>query len=561
MIRTEKSKFSSRKLFENVLSLLLAGGLAYLFVIKADPLGFDAASKSYAESVFYRVVGASETLNRWFYSGDHSSEYGQSHTAMVWVQDDDLQATGTLWPMPYVFHSKIINNLLEYEPLAIFVDISFTDARKDETLPELAKTLRKAHEKNIPVFVASLAADHPEKKILPELAAACARVIPTYRMDPDADGIERSYHLIHSEIGTHQTEFEKLCGFDPALNKQSPAVALYSSFLKAKGESFNPDRFHEPMEVFWAMGRTPGINQKLYHCKSKEVFSPRPDQSTLDLIWKIFTGRFFGDLKQDCPHTPVVKVRDILNTNANDAEAKALFSGKLVLYGANIKGAGDEIVEPTHSARMPGVYLHAMALDNLLVFGEDYKRLNENAETCALILLLAFFGIVPAIYHSISREAHEQPVLQNEITEKKFTYPRHLAHVIFLFLMGCICWMLFKALHAFKQLAKYALMVSVILLVCAYFYFCQNVAPMNWIKFIGVSIVYEVVESRFIKAGYIHHFNDWVISIILISNHKGDQKGCAQFMACFLLSCPSGCKPHMRRIWDQLRKLTSLTKS
>lgn len=559
MTSTAKPEFSLRRLLENLCALVLAAGFAYLLVIKADPLGFDAATKSYAEGVFYRVVGASERLNRWFYSGAHGNEYGQNNTAMVWVQDDDLRATGTLWPMPYIFHSKIINNLLEYAPLAIFVDISFTDARKDETLPELAATLRKAHDKNIPIFVASLAANDPENKILPGMAAACARVLPTYRMDPDVDGIEKSYPLIHSEIRTHLTIFERQCGFDSSHSNQSAALALYRAFLESKGETFNAATFSEPMEVFWAMGSIPSINRKLYRCEKKELFSPHPDQRWSDLIWNIFTGKFFDDLKQDCPHTAVVKVRDLLNTNASDPEARALFSGKLVLYGANIKGAGDEIVEPTHSARMPGVYLHAMALDNLLVFGDQYKRLNEQAEIYALITLFLIFGLTPALYSSFFKEKakDERPHLESIQHEDI----RHLCHFTLLILTGGLGWLLHKTYRLLRLLAKNALIFIVVLLVCAYFYFFQNVAPMNWIKFIGVAIMYEVIESRLTQAGRIHQFSNWVILQISKSNKEGDNIGCAQFLVCLSQSCWSQCRLQMLRKWARLQKLISPKKS
>ena len=44
----------------------------------------------------------------------------------------------------------------------------------------------------------------------------------------------------------------------------------------------------------------------------------------------------------------------------------------MVLYGFDVAGSSDLIRPATHVA-LPGVFLHAMALDNLLTWGEHYK--------------------------------------------------------------------------------------------------------------------------------------------------------------------------------------------
>ncbi len=46
---------------------------------------------------------------------------------------------------------------------------------------------------------------------------------------------------------------------------------------------------------------------------------------------------------------------------------------RLVLVGANITSTGDLVESPVHG-QLPGVYLHAMALDNLINAGMDYDH-------------------------------------------------------------------------------------------------------------------------------------------------------------------------------------------
>ncbi len=50
-----------------------------------------------------------------------------------------------------------------------------------------------------------------------------------------------------------------------------------------------------------------------------------------------------------------------------------LLRDRLVMVGASITSTGDLVQSPVHGL-IPGVYLHAMALDNLIYKGMDYDR-------------------------------------------------------------------------------------------------------------------------------------------------------------------------------------------
>src|SRR5262249_10089766 len=54
----------------------------------------------------------------------------------------------------------------------------------------------------------------------------------------------------------------------------------------------------------------------------------------------------------------------------------SLMEGSLVLVGGNFRGAGDLMTTPLHT-RLPGVYYHAVALDNLLAFEGQPKVRKE----------------------------------------------------------------------------------------------------------------------------------------------------------------------------------------
>ncbi|MEZ5931436.1 MAG: CHASE2 domain-containing protein [Alphaproteobacteria bacterium] len=76
--------------------------------------------------------------------------------------------------------------------------------------------------------------------------------------------------------------------------------------------------------------------------------------------------------RQACPYNQWVPGEAVLaaRTPEQMATLGALFEGRVVMIGADIKGAPDLVLSPVHG-QIPGVFLHAMALDNLIALGPD----------------------------------------------------------------------------------------------------------------------------------------------------------------------------------------------
>lgn len=74
--------------------------------------------------------------------------------------------------------------------------------------------------------------------------------------------------------------------------------------------------------------------------------------------------------RQTCPYTQWIPGEAVLFADgaAQQETLRALFEDRVVMIGADIKGAPDLIQTPVHG-QIPGVFLHAMALDNLLERG------------------------------------------------------------------------------------------------------------------------------------------------------------------------------------------------
>jgi len=87
------------------------------------------------------------------------------------------------------------------------------------------------------------------------------------------------------------------------------------------------------------------------------------------MFWKI---RDSG--QATCAYTLTLKASALEASSPEDrALLMRMLSDKLVLVGAQITSAGDLIQTPVHGM-LPGVYLHAMALDNLISYGMHYQH-------------------------------------------------------------------------------------------------------------------------------------------------------------------------------------------
>ncbi|MEO1330973.1 MAG: CHASE2 domain-containing protein, partial [Pseudomonadota bacterium] len=79
------------------------------------------------------------------------------------------------------------------------------------------------------------------------------------------------------------------------------------------------------------------------------------------------------DLVIECPYALTIPARQLIsNTPEMRDYLSQAIGGKIVLIGQSVIGASDRVA--TLDTKAPGVYAHAMALDNLLLYGNDHLR-------------------------------------------------------------------------------------------------------------------------------------------------------------------------------------------
>ncbi|MBC2770179.1 CHASE2 domain-containing protein [Pusillimonas minor] len=311
--------------------MLLIMGFAHL-TLNFSPLGLSDRADKYLQDLFNT------------YAGDLVYGSPQDDITVLLLTDETLEAHQRgHWPASYDFHGKVLNSLLHEKPRAVFIDFLWLSQRLDASLgmprdgDYLIKVLRRYNLAGIPVFLASTPA---VEQNWPELAGLVVPVPAELSIDV-MDFVSRTYPVV---VGNAQ---------------QTPAFRI--------AQEVRPDLFAtdptEPMDVFW--GTLP----------NKKNDWMKVEKHDADIATVALYG--FSGVKTPVPFVTTLYVRDLLKQTGENHEdvrkqAAALMKDKIILYGANLTGVNDLIFTPTRDI-LPGVYLHAMALDNLLRWGGEYK--------------------------------------------------------------------------------------------------------------------------------------------------------------------------------------------
>lgn len=335
--------------------LFLLGGVVLL---RLDPFGFTRLTKFYSQDLLAVAMAGC-------YPGAAAGpcvKDGRAATAVVLLRDSDLTAFDEPWPPRYGFHARILRAIRANQPKALVMDIVFEDRRDDPTIAALAAELDRYRAAGIPVYGATFGPDRP---LRPEVGERLTPVQVPKTIDP-LDRVTRFYTFTSPP---------------PASRPTAVPQVLRDVCGACQGEACAEGA----MRVYWAALPEQSFNDRWLDCRRRPPFP-----------WWIFQDRG-SDFREDCPATPAVPVRLLLEpTEADDEAIEALLADSVVFYGAFFHGAADAMHTPLHND-LPAVFLHATAFDNLLTLGPDALRHRE--PTIPLLdvsapdfLLLALFG-------------------------------------------------------------------------------------------------------------------------------------------------------------------------
>jgi hypothetical protein len=347
---------------------------------KLDPFGLNYAAGQHSGELGARTLAP-------FYASD-----AQSRVVVVLVDEGTLRARGMSWPPPYAYHEEMLRRILRGQPRAVYVDLLLTDRRGDPsdlaaTRAALADDVAAA---GVPVFYARAAPDADY------LFAGIPGIALPYAGWQKSDGAYPLSLAPHQAVDAGPASGE--CTGVPG--EASVALALYDASCRIgpgglgagcrEPASGLQDRC-APMWVQWGM-RAPPVLPGVSRVEECDALASTGTGAALKRMllrdfWSGLDPAGFLESRVRCPYTVTLFEQEL------GRDTVGLLRDKVVLVGASLVGLDDSVDSPVHG-RLPGVYLHAMATDNLMTYGNAHPRPPFSEFTTTLVVgLFAAFGL------------------------------------------------------------------------------------------------------------------------------------------------------------------------
>jgi CHASE2 domain-containing sensor protein len=335
-------------------------GLLGIGVLLANPFGYNDATDRIMQNVIYRVIAP-------LYQSR-----AREDIVVVLLNDKGIDRlhenqliSANEWPLRYRDHANILGRIARYRPRSLFVDIYFKKERSlDDTFPDLRRNLLFHQQQGNTQFLFAGGWAHEDPTPIQEkLADDFGLSVHSW------DSFDDSYPLKIADHGTVAYDLYKVAclGDSPLRGCKGEAAALRN----VKDQATLSVRWgNEP-----APPPFPGLAGKT--CQA-------PPDAKAELFRQLWLGLLNDLLEQDesvmmrCPYQTVLFADDIMHIDRlGSAEEKqrlrCLLHDKMVLYGVSLDGLQDATYSPVHG-QVPGVMKHAMALDNLMHYGDAYTR-------------------------------------------------------------------------------------------------------------------------------------------------------------------------------------------
>jgi hypothetical protein len=360
-------------------SLLLAA-LA-LFFLNLNLFGTATPSKRYSQDLVYAWFGD----ERWLYPRPDSSAPpapGQPRVVVVVLDEQALATRAARWPVPVEFHAQLLAELAVLRPRAILLDFLLIDpATAQETCDLLTVGAQLRHGPDHTALY--LAVPGPTDDLAPIDTVDCRdragkrldakaifQRVSVARLVDGTDFVSRLYPFgvrDKAGAGIASAAVQMYCDTEPRpkdcvkrLTDGRSADAGFDLAWSPQGDRFN------------------------------QRWSALPCRTTLSPVQAVL-NRPALPRESPCPPVPTLWGRALLSPEedpalgVDNAELFRIANKSILLVGGDFRGTGDLITTPLHTL-LPGVYYHAVALENLLAF-KGYPKVRKDYRSPKLAFL------------------------------------------------------------------------------------------------------------------------------------------------------------------------------
>jgi CHASE2 domain-containing sensor protein len=348
-----------------LLLLLLVSFVPLYLLDKLDPFGLSRQAQSYSERLAQKITAP-------FYGSS-----AQDKIAVVLIDQTSLAARGESWPPRYVYYEEVVRRIAKQKPAAIFLDVLVEDKRAyDDSLAVARQALGETLSKTgVPLYLATL--DTRNNSVFAGVPGTQTTLSGWRGHGEDYPLSIRPGHF----YGQHDDQFEPEESCDTKQNR-TVAMQIYQQLCDqglqqgcaARQETETDGKFCDALVVQWGRHVSKVVPERHLISESQciateQSMSVRFGESLRAFFASLFSGyddSALKQLRQPCPYAVTVREEDL-----SDEKARGVLSGRVVMIGLSLPGIHDIVDSPVHG-QIPGVYLHAMALDNLMTWNDDY---------------------------------------------------------------------------------------------------------------------------------------------------------------------------------------------
>jgi hypothetical protein len=341
------------------------------FQIWMNPFGFSDLVQRYSQDVSDLLI-----TGPYFYGTE-----GRDNVSVAIIDEHTLHTLHMPWPWKYGDHARVLDALLQYKPKAVVIDFLFVDSRPDDTLKDLADEIGRYRRAHVPIyFEGGVNLPYGENPLRPELAATG---VPT--LDPNIPinaGVARQYNA----TGTCFNQ-------KPDADGTCPSLALHV-FRDVYGRQYPLAHVNDLMELVWGT-RTAPENHWITHTDANGVQHSCFEQMSQIRRWYL---AFFdtNSVKSPCPYTAEIPAEALLNS-PDDKDVVKMATNRVIFYGGAIEAAQDKVYTPVNSL-LHGVFVHAMAMDNLITLhGKPYQNAISIGGTPVDGNIVQIVAVIPVI--------------------------------------------------------------------------------------------------------------------------------------------------------------------
>ncbi|MFJ7567757.1 CHASE2 domain-containing protein [Herminiimonas sp. NPDC097707] len=398
----------------------LVAGLILAWV--SQFLIFDEAIKRVSSQLTSPLIGAN------FYPA--ADDVGKKTNISVFaIDDDDLKFFKKTYPLPYAFHAQMLDAFGTLSPKAVFIDIWFHDKRDDPSIGELVDAICRLHQGGTRVYLATLSPDGSDTPTLrPELQAITVPATGPRSLEnkPQACAVEVAVDKAVDAIDRQSWRYDLVSG---VANQQifSAAAQIYNDLPGSTPLTLSAS----PLALIWGV-KGAEINRRPPGYGPTENTGCRNNWFTVEAIpmpaalrHTLFASE--PDLQKPfCAYHATLPLSALRNMPGEALQP--LIEDRLIVYGGNLQSMDDAQYSPVHG-RLAGLHMHAMALDNLLHYGDQYPAAEEfdlekpySAGTLFPVAVVSVFALFATLfrwaYSSLSGNPRCIPLCLQRLLEK-----------------------------------------------------------------------------------------------------------------------------------------------